>query len=98
MSWAGFSFLMIHKSFIHSFERQVSLAASEVYQIEGSAWCGVCISVFTTMPLIMGNNAGSHESSDIQAAATLYCKTVPALLRLQDREEQSSQLAVRMEK
>ena len=48
------------------------------------------------MPPINGNNTTSYESSDTQTAATLYCKTVLALLRLQDRDEHSGELMVRI--
>ena len=48
------------------------------------------------MPLVIDNNTRSYESFDVQTASTLYWKTVPALLRLQDREEQSGELTVRI--
>ena len=49
-----------------------------------------------SMPLVIDNNTRSYESFDVQTASTLYWKTVPALLRLQDREEQSGELTVRI--
>ena len=48
------------------------------------------------MPLVIDNNTRAYESFDVQTASTLYWKTVPALLRLQDREEQSGELTVRI--
>ena len=48
------------------------------------------------MPLVIDNNTRSYESFDVQTASTLYWKTVPALLRLQDREEQPGELTVRI--
>eukprot|EP00891_Asterochloris_glomerata_P008911 jgi/Astpho2/8911/Aster-x0832 len=48
------------------------------------------------MPLVIDNNTRSYESFDVQTASTLYWKTVPALLRMQDREEQAGELTVRI--
>ena len=48
------------------------------------------------MPLVIDNNTRSWESFDVQTASTLYWKTVPVLVKQNDREEQKVDLTVRI--
>ena len=48
------------------------------------------------MPLVIDNNTRSWESFDVQTASTLYWKALPVLVKQNDREEQTSELTVRI--
>ena len=48
------------------------------------------------MPLVIDNNTRSWESFDVQTASTLYWKALPVLVRQSDREEQTTELTVRI--
>lgn len=59
-------------------------------------WVRCHFPVRSAMPLVIDNNTRSWESFDVQTASTLYWKALPVLVKQNDREEQTSELTVRI--